>query len=97
MQSNLPDSSTLTGSVCHHFFGVWLQVRRETDARMLSHGLTDAQWKPLWMIKIGRASTAHEVARIMGIDASAVTRLISTGSKSRALWPGCGPLRIVGS
>ena len=51
-------------------------MRREVDARMAEHGLTDAQWKPLWMLKLGRADTAFELAREMDIDAGAITRML---------------------
>ena len=48
-------------SIGHRLFGVMMLFRREADARMTRHGLTDAQWKPLWMIQSGRATTANEV------------------------------------
>ncbi|MCK7499265.1 MAG: MarR family transcriptional regulator [Comamonadaceae bacterium] len=51
-------------------------IRREVDGRMAEHGLTDAQWKPLWLLKIGRADTANELARQLDCDAGAVTRLV---------------------
>ena len=63
-------------SVAHALFGVMLQIRREVDRRMVQHDLTDAQWKPLWMLKLGRASNAIELAREMDIDAGAVTRML---------------------
>jgi DNA-binding MarR family transcriptional regulator len=66
----------VTRSVGHQLVGVMIQMRREAEARMAPHGLTDAQWKPLWAIQTGRASTANELARSMDIDASAVTRLL---------------------
>jgi DNA-binding MarR family transcriptional regulator len=43
---------------------------------MSEHGLTDAQWKPLWMLKTGRATTAIELAREIDVDAGAVTRMV---------------------
>jgi len=63
-------------SVAHQLINVMLQMRREVDRRMVQHDLTDAQWKPLWMLKIGRASNAIELAREMDIDAGAVTRML---------------------
>ena len=63
-------------SIGHQLFGLTIQMRREVEKRMAQHGLTDAQWKPLWMLKIGRATTAIELAREMDIDAGAVTRML---------------------
>ena len=46
------------------------------DARMAEHGLTDAQWKPLLMIRNGQCHTAAEFARQACADTGAVTRLL---------------------
>ena len=51
-------------------------MRREVDRRMLQHDLTDAQWKPLWLLKLGRASSAIELAREIAVDAGSVTRMV---------------------
>jgi len=51
-------------------------MRREVELRVAEHGLTDAQWKPLWFIGSGRAANAIELAREMAIGAGAVTRLL---------------------
>jgi len=63
-------------SVGHQIVNLMTLIRREVEARMVEHGLTDAQWKPLWMLRIGRANTAIELAREMDIDAGAVTRMV---------------------
>lgn len=63
-------------SIGHQLFRVTTAMKREVDARMARHGVTDAQWKPLWLLKIGRATTAIELAREMDIDAGAVTRMV---------------------
>lgn len=63
-------------SIGHQLFGVMTMMKREVEARMAKHGLTDAQWKPLWLLKAGRASTAIELAREMDIDAGAITRMV---------------------
>lgn len=70
------DRYNFNDSIGHRLFGVMMMFRREADARMARHGLTDAQWKPLWMIQSGRATTAIELARESGIDAGAVTRML---------------------
>lgn len=61
-------------SVAYQLYRLLVALRRDIDARMAHHGLTDAQWRPLWLLKIGRASTALELAREMDIDAGAVSR-----------------------
>ena len=63
-------------SVGHHLFNLMTLMRREVDLRMAEHGLTDAQWRPLWALKSGRASSANELARVLGTDAGAVTRMV---------------------
>lgn len=63
-------------SVGHRLVQVMALMRREVELRMVEHGLTDAQWKPLWMLKTGMATTAFELAREMACDAGAVTRLL---------------------
>ena len=66
----------VSDSIGHQLFNLMTQMRREVEKRMAQHGLTDAQWKPLWMLKIGRATTAIELAREMDIDAGAITRML---------------------
>ena len=51
-------------------------MRRGVELRMAAHGLTDAQWKPLWLLQSGQAPTANELARRMDVDAGAITRLV---------------------
>ncbi len=45
-------------SVGYKLLQLALAMRRETASRLLSLGLTEAQWRPLWMLKAGRADTA---------------------------------------
>jgi len=63
-------------SIGHGLAHLMMLLRREVEMRMAEHGLTDAQWKPLWLLKTGRAATAIELAREMMIDAGAITRML---------------------
>lgn len=63
-------------SVGHQLVNLVMLMRREAEQRMAAHGLTDAQWRPLWMLHSGRADTANEMARCLEVDAGAVTRLL---------------------
>lgn len=55
---------------------VVLSMRRTIEQRMAAHGLTAAQWYPLWRLRLGHDGTARELARDTDIDAGAMTRLI---------------------
>ena len=63
-------------SMGHLLFQLMLSMRREIESRMAEHGLTDAQWKPLLMLKMGRAGTAFELSRERCVDAGATTRML---------------------
>jgi len=63
-------------SVGHQLVRVVALLKRVAEARMAEHGLTDAQWKPLWLLGSGRAATPNELAREMDVDAGAVTRML---------------------
>lgn len=63
-------------SVGHQIVGVMGQMRREVERRMAALDLTDAQWKPLWLLASGRADTGNEMARLLEMDAGAMTRLL---------------------
>jgi DNA-binding MarR family transcriptional regulator len=51
-------------------------MRREIELRMAALDLTDAQWRPLWVLASGRVDTANEMARLLEMDAGAMTRLL---------------------
>lgn len=63
-------------SVGHLMHLVVSGMRRHIEPRMAAHGLTAAQWYPLWKLKTGAAHTAQALARQMEIDAGAMTRLV---------------------
>lgn len=66
----------MSESMGHLLFQLMGSIRREVESRMGELGLTDAQWKPLWLIKLGRADTAFELAKEMTMDAGAMTRML---------------------
>jgi len=51
-------------------------VGKELDRRMVDLGLTDAQWKPLLLLRQGGCTTAVDLSRIACHDAGSVTRLL---------------------
>lgn len=66
----------LAESIGHQLVCLVSLIKREADARMAAHGLTDSQWKPLWLIKSGIADTSFEMSRQLNMDAGAMTRMI---------------------
>jgi DNA-binding MarR family transcriptional regulator len=51
-------------------------MARLIERRMAEHGLTAAQWAPLWMIETGKHDTAQGLTCTMGIDPGALTRML---------------------
>ena len=51
-------------------------VGKELDRRMVNLGLTDAQWKPLQLLRQVGCTTATDLSRIACHDAGSVTRLL---------------------
>jgi DNA-binding MarR family transcriptional regulator len=66
----------MRASIGHQLYHLMTQLKREVELRMAEHGLTDAQWKPLWLLKQGHAGTAFELARAVEVDAGAMTRMV---------------------
>jgi len=52
------------------------RMAQEIEAELEPSGLTHAQWLPLYMLSLGRATTAAELARECDLDAGATTRLL---------------------
>ena len=63
-------------SVSHLLHQLMLSIRRDLERRLVPHGLTFAQWVPLWRLKTGEARTSQEIACEADIDAGAMTRLL---------------------
>jgi DNA-binding MarR family transcriptional regulator len=51
-------------------------IRSQIDQRLEPHGLTHAQWEPLYKLKKCQASTVAELARELQSDPGATTRLL---------------------
>ena len=51
-------------------------VSRAIDARMAEYSLTDAQWRPLFLLSQHPSSTTSHMARLVGCDAGATTRMV---------------------
>jgi len=51
-------------------------LSRTIDARMAEHGLTDAQWRPLFFVSLQSEANASQLARTLDCDAGATTRLL---------------------
>ena len=51
-------------------------ISRAIDERMAEHSLTDAQWRPLLKLYRNPQSTATQMARMVGCDSGATTRLL---------------------
>jgi DNA-binding MarR family transcriptional regulator len=54
-----------------------ISVRQQADRQLVPHGLTHAQWVPLFKIANGEAVNVVMLARDMGIDPGAMTRALS--------------------
>ena len=52
------------------------RMAHQVETDLEPSGLTQAQWLPLFMLSLGRASTAAEVARECDLDAGATTRML---------------------
>lgn len=53
-----------------------ISIKSEIDTRLEPHGLTHAQWEPLFKLKKSPATTVAELARDMQTDPGATTRLL---------------------
>lgn len=51
-------------------------IIQQADRRLGKHGLTSAQWGPLFKIKHAKSATVAELARWLQVDAGSMTRLL---------------------
>ena len=49
---------------------------RAIEARMAEYSITDAQWRPLFLLSLHDWSTVSQIARHVGCDAGATTRMV---------------------
>ena len=66
----------VTAAFTRRFTRLMNLLRRELSARMGEYGLTDAQWRPLWLLHTGQARSALELSRLLVVDAGATTRML---------------------
>ncbi|MDE2396242.1 MAG: MarR family transcriptional regulator [Burkholderiales bacterium] len=66
----------VTKTVGHLMHRIVTELRRRIEQRMAVHGLTSAQWVPLWMLASGQGHTAQELTCIMHADAGSITRML---------------------
>jgi len=55
---------------------VMTMVAQEADRRLGEHELTNAQWQPLYKLRIGSVDTVAELARELQVDTGAMTRML---------------------
>jgi len=71
-----PDGWCAEDSVGYLMRRVMQSVTQETDKRLEPHGLTHAQWGPLFMLRKAGTATVAELARELQVDAGAMTRML---------------------
>ena len=71
-----PNGYTADESVGYLVRRLLTSMKQETDKRLEPHGLTNAQWEPLFKLRKGTASTVAELARELQTDPGATTRLL---------------------
>jgi len=71
-----PDGWCAEDSVGYLMRRVMQSVTQETDKRLEPHGLTHAQWGPLFMLRKAGTATVAELARDLQVDAGAMTRML---------------------
>jgi len=71
-----PNEYTADESVGYLLRRLGVSMKTETDKRLEPHGLTNAQWEPLFKLRKSQASTVAELAREMQTDPGATTRML---------------------
>jgi DNA-binding MarR family transcriptional regulator len=71
-----PNAYSADESVGYLLRRLLISMRQEIDKRLEPHGLTSAQWEPLFKLQKCKTSTVAELAREMQTDPGATTRLL---------------------
>lgn len=71
-----PDTYLPEDSVAYLMRQALSAMRAEVERRLEPSGLTSAQWVPLLMLHMGRASMVAELARECQLDTGGMTRLL---------------------
>lgn len=71
-----PNEYTADESVGYLLRRILTSLKSETDKRLEPHGLTNAQWEPLFKLKKCQNATVAELAREMQTDPGATTRML---------------------
>lgn len=71
-----PESYNPDVSVGHLMRTLLACLSQEIERELEPSGLTNAQWKPLFTLALGRAFTVAELARTCQLDAGGTTRLL---------------------
>lgn len=71
-----PDTYRPENSIGYQINRLSQSVARELDRRMSNLDLTDAQWKPLLLLRQGTCTTAADIARLACHDTGAITRVL---------------------
>lgn len=71
-----PETYQASESVGYLIKVLYHSLQRTIDQRMQEHDLTAMQWGPLLLLSKGKGDTAAELARDMGTDTGAMTRML---------------------
>jgi DNA-binding MarR family transcriptional regulator len=71
-----PDGFRAEDSVGYLMKRIGLSIVQQVDRRLEAHGLTSAQWGPLFKIHQGEATTVAALAQALQTDVGAMTRLL---------------------
>jgi DNA-binding MarR family transcriptional regulator len=71
-----PDSLNSNDSVGFLMKRLMQSLVTDVDRQLETHGLTHAQWTPLFLLRQGRIDTLAELSRELQLDAGAMTRTL---------------------